>query len=227
MAGLFDLSGRVAVVTGGNGGIGLGIAEGLAQHGCAISIWGRNAEKNALAAAKIEALGGRVETRVCDVASRDETDAATQATLASLGRIDGVFANAGVSSGGRRAFIERTDEDWHNVLTINLDDRPGTPQPRGLPPTRGVRMSTGASLRVLAGDAELAEAQVGGQFGDVAGHRGGVVAGQGALGAAGAPVVDRDDGAVGVSSGTTWGQDDMVFGAPCSKNTGSPAPPIA
>ena len=121
MAGLFDLSGRVAVVTGGNGGIGLGIAEGLAQHGCAISIWGRNAEKNALAAAKVKARGGRVETRVCDVARRDETDAATQATLESLGRIDGVFANAGISSGGRRAFVERTDEDWHNVLTINLD----------------------------------------------------------------------------------------------------------
>jgi NAD(P)-dependent dehydrogenase (short-subunit alcohol dehydrogenase family) len=121
VASLFDLKGRVAVVTGGNGGIGLGIAEGLAQHGCGLSIWGRNAEKNAKAAAKIEALGARVHTEVCDVARRVDTERATQATLAALGRIDGVFANAGISSGGRRAFIERTDEDWHKVLTINLD----------------------------------------------------------------------------------------------------------
>jgi NAD(P)-dependent dehydrogenase (short-subunit alcohol dehydrogenase family) len=121
VVGLFDLSQRVAVVTGGNGGIGLGIAEGLAQHGCAISIWGRNAEKNAQAAAEIRAFGVRVHTQVCNVASREETEQATRATLSALGRIDGAFANAGISSGGGRAFIERTDEDWHKVLTVNLD----------------------------------------------------------------------------------------------------------
>ncbi|MGO9005984.1 MAG: SDR family NAD(P)-dependent oxidoreductase [Beijerinckiaceae bacterium] len=121
MAGLFDLSNRVAVVTGGNGGIGLGIAEALAQHGCAISIWGRNAEKNHLAAARIRALGARVHTLVCDVASREQTEAATHATLAAFGRIDGGFANAGIAGGGRTPFIERTDEEWRKVLTVNLD----------------------------------------------------------------------------------------------------------
>jgi NAD(P)-dependent dehydrogenase (short-subunit alcohol dehydrogenase family) len=121
VAGLFDLSNRVAVVTGGNGGIGLGIAEALAQHGCAISIWGRNAEKNAAAAEKIRALGARAHTQVCDVASRDETEAATRATLAALGRIDGGFANAGVGGGGRRSFIERTDEEWRKLMAVNLD----------------------------------------------------------------------------------------------------------
>ena len=121
MAGLFDLSNRVAVVTGGNGGIGFGIAEALAQHGCAISIWGRNAEKNALAAAKLRSLGARVHTQICDVANREETEAATDATLAAFGRIDGGFANAGIAGGGRTAFIERTDEEWRRVLTVNLD----------------------------------------------------------------------------------------------------------
>jgi NAD(P)-dependent dehydrogenase (short-subunit alcohol dehydrogenase family) len=121
VAGLFDLSNRVAVVTGGNSGIGLGIAEALAQHGCAISIWARNAEKNAAAAAKIRSHGARVHTQICDVASREETEAATRATLAAFGRIDGGFANAGIAGGGRTPFIERTDEDWRRVLTVNLD----------------------------------------------------------------------------------------------------------
>ncbi|MGP0058134.1 MAG: SDR family NAD(P)-dependent oxidoreductase [Beijerinckiaceae bacterium] len=121
MAGLFDLSNRVAVVTGGNSGIGLGIAEALAQHGCAISIWARNAEKNAAAAAKIRSHGARVHTQICDVARREETEAATRATLAAFGRIDGGFANAGIAGGGRTPFIERTDEDWRRVLTVNLD----------------------------------------------------------------------------------------------------------
>jgi NAD(P)-dependent dehydrogenase (short-subunit alcohol dehydrogenase family) len=121
MANLFDLSTRVAVITGGNGGIGLGFAEALAAHGCAVSIWGRNAQKNATAAAQIKERGGRVHTLTCDVSNRAETEAATQATLTEFGRIDGVFANAGIAGGGRRSFIERTDEDWHKILAGNLD----------------------------------------------------------------------------------------------------------
>ena len=59
---LFDLTGRVAVITGGNGGIGLGIAQALAAAGCNVSIWGRNAEKNRLAAASMAAGPGKVDT---------------------------------------------------------------------------------------------------------------------------------------------------------------------
>ena len=65
---IFDLSGRVAVITGGNGGIGLGIAQALASSGCNVSIWGRNAEKNKAAAATMAAVPGKVDTRICDVA---------------------------------------------------------------------------------------------------------------------------------------------------------------
>ncbi len=121
MANLFDLNGRVAVVTGGNGGIGLGIAEGLAAHGCAVSIWGRNTEKNAAAAVRLGEFGGKVQTLVCDVASRDETVRATEATLSEFGRIDGCFANAGIGGGGRTAFADRTEEDWRRMFSINLD----------------------------------------------------------------------------------------------------------
>jgi NAD(P)-dependent dehydrogenase (short-subunit alcohol dehydrogenase family) len=121
MANLFDLTGRVAVVTGGNGGIGLAIAEGLAAHGCSIAIWGRNAEKNAAAGKTIAALGVPVHIEHCDVGNRDETERATAATLASFGRIDGIFANAGISSGSGRPFIERSEEEWHKVLSVNLD----------------------------------------------------------------------------------------------------------
>lgn len=121
MTNLFDLSGRVAVVTGGNGGIGLGIAEALAEHGCAVSIWGRNAEKNAAAEARIRKLGGRVQSISCDVSDRKQADRATTETLSEFGRIDGCFANAGIGGGGRTPFVERTDEDWRQMFSVNLD----------------------------------------------------------------------------------------------------------
>jgi NAD(P)-dependent dehydrogenase (short-subunit alcohol dehydrogenase family) len=121
MKNLFDLSGRVAVVTGGNGGIGLGYAEGLAAHGCAVSIWGRNAEKNAAAAERLKALGGKVQTLVVDVADAAQAKTATEAVLKEFGRIDGCFANAGIGGGGRTAFIDRTEAEWRRLFSINLD----------------------------------------------------------------------------------------------------------
>jgi NAD(P)-dependent dehydrogenase (short-subunit alcohol dehydrogenase family) len=125
----FDLSNRVAVVTGGNGGIGLAIAEALVRHGCAISIWGRNAEKNAAAAASLSAPGAPVHTQVCDVSRREDAARAAQATLQTFGRIDGCFANAGVGGGGRNAFIDRTDEDWRHMFAVNVDGVFHTLQP--------------------------------------------------------------------------------------------------
>lgn len=118
---LFDLSGRVAVVTGGNGGIGLGMARALAQAGCTVSIWGRNAEKNQAALASLTGSRGAVEARICDVTDRSSVDAAMQATLAAFGRVDGCFANAGIGGGGRQAFIERTEQQWREMFSTNLD----------------------------------------------------------------------------------------------------------
>jgi NAD(P)-dependent dehydrogenase (short-subunit alcohol dehydrogenase family) len=118
---IFDLSGRVAVITGGNGGIGLGIAQALAAAGCTVSIWGRNAEKNKAAAATMAGFAGKVDTRVCDVSDAASVNAAMAATLDRFSRVDGCFANAGIGGGGRHAFIDRTEEEWRRMFATNLD----------------------------------------------------------------------------------------------------------
>lgn len=118
---LFDLSGRVAVITGGNGGIGLGIAQALAEAGCNVSIWGRNADKNKAAAASMAKAKGEVDSQICDVTSAASVQAAMDATLARFGRVDGCFANAGISGGGRKPFIERTEAQWREMFATNLD----------------------------------------------------------------------------------------------------------
>ena len=121
LMGIFDLTGRVAVITGGNGGIGLGIAQALAAAGCDVSIWGRNAEKNRNAAATMAGSPGKIDTRICDVSDSASVNAAMKATLDAFGRVDGCFANAVIGGGGRRAFIDRTEEEWRKMFATNLD----------------------------------------------------------------------------------------------------------
>ena len=118
---IFDLNGRAAVITGGNGGIGLGIAQALATAGCNVSIWGRNADKNKAAAATMSGAPGKVDIRVCDVTDVASVKKAMAATLDTFGRVDGCFANAGIGGGGRHAFIDRTEEQWRTMFATNLD----------------------------------------------------------------------------------------------------------
>ena len=118
---MFDLSGRVAVITGGNGGIGLGIAQALALSGCNVAIWGRNADKNRAAAASMARGPGEDDTRVCDVTAPLSVADAMKATLDVFGRVDGCFAYAGIGGGGRKPFIERTEAEWRNMFATNLD----------------------------------------------------------------------------------------------------------
>ena len=121
MAGLFDLRGRVAVVTGGNGGIGLGMARGLAEAGCTVSLWGRDEAKTAAAAADLAGSGAAVDAQICDVADARAVGRAFGAVTARFGRVDGVFANAGISGGGRTSFLERGAEEWRQTFAVNLD----------------------------------------------------------------------------------------------------------
>ena len=115
---LFDLSGHVAVVTGGNGGIGLGMARGLARAGARVALWGRDAEKNRRAAEQLERAGSEVAAFVADVSREEDVVAQTRATLERFGRIDSCFANAGF--GVSRRFLEMSLEDWNAVLAVNL-----------------------------------------------------------------------------------------------------------
>ena len=116
----FDLTGKVALVTGGNGGIGLGFCEAMAQAGADICIWGTNAEKNAAAAERLAPAGRKVLTQQVDVSDSAAVDAAFAETQAQFGRVDGVFANAGVT-GRKRSFFEIDDAEWQRVMQVNLD----------------------------------------------------------------------------------------------------------
>jgi NAD(P)-dependent dehydrogenase (short-subunit alcohol dehydrogenase family) len=117
----FDLSGKVALVTGGNSGIGLGMARGMAQAGADIAIWGTNAQKNAAAKAELESTGRRVLALACEVGNEAAVEAAMAETLRVLGRVDGCFANAGVSGRGTSSFLALSAQEWRRVLAVNLD----------------------------------------------------------------------------------------------------------
>jgi len=117
----FDLTGKVALVTGGNSGIGLGMAEALARAGAAVCIWGTSEAKNAAAAERLGKHGRPVLALRCDVSDEAAVDAAFAETLARLGRVDACFANAGVSGRGQRSFMEMTAAEWRRVTGVNLD----------------------------------------------------------------------------------------------------------
>ncbi len=117
----FDLSGKVALITGGNGGIGLGMAKSLARAGADVCIWGTNPKKTEAAEAELQAIGGKARGLLCDVSDETAVDKMFAETLESFGRVDACFANAGVGSGRGSAFSEMTTEEWRRVLDVNLD----------------------------------------------------------------------------------------------------------
>lgn len=117
--GLFDLSGKVTLVTGGNSGLGLGFARGIAKQGGDVVLWGRSEEKNAAAVEELQALGVRASARAVDVSSQDEVVAGFEALMAEHGRIDTVIANAGMPP-NTRSILTTSKEDYLTLLETNM-----------------------------------------------------------------------------------------------------------
>ena len=117
---MIDLSGKVFIVTGGNGGIGLGMAEGIAMAGGSVVIWGRKEDKNAAAVDKLTALGVEARAHVCDVADEEQVIETMKRSAEHFGRIDGLFANAGRGGTGT-PFIDLPLDEWRAVMSVNLD----------------------------------------------------------------------------------------------------------
>ena len=115
----FDLTGRAVVVTGGNGGIGLGMARALLQAGARVAIWGTNPDKTERARAELAVLGS-IHAQVCDVGDEQAVDAAFAESVARLGHVDACFANAGVSSFST-PIGAMTHDEFRRVMRVNLD----------------------------------------------------------------------------------------------------------
>ena len=113
----FNLAGKVALVTGGNRGIGLGFAEALVAAGAAVAIWGSNENNNAEAVKK---LGGKTKAWTVNVADEKHVSSAMDDVVRHFGRLDAVFANAGIG-GGAKSFRDFPTDTYRRVLSVNLD----------------------------------------------------------------------------------------------------------
>lgn len=114
----FNLEGRVAIVTGGNGGIGLGMAEGMASAGATVVLAGRNADKGAAAVSKLEALGATASFTVLDVTDEAACHALIDDTVTTYGRLDVLINNAGTNI--RKEPEDYTLAEWRHILDTNL-----------------------------------------------------------------------------------------------------------
>lgn len=116
---MFDLTGKVAIVTGGYWGIGRGIADGLAESGANIVICARHFDRCQQACSEIEKLGVKTLPVKCDVSNREDVENMIRATVQQFGKIDILVNNAGIT-GAAKAIVDLSDEEWHETLAINL-----------------------------------------------------------------------------------------------------------
>jgi NAD(P)-dependent dehydrogenase (short-subunit alcohol dehydrogenase family) len=115
---LFDLTGKVGLVTGGNQGLGLGFATGMVKCGADVVIWGRRSDRNEEAAAELRAHGVRVLTQQVDVSDEQQVVTAMAEAVQEMGRVDCVVANAGLNS-HPDSFHEMTAEMYHDLLAVS------------------------------------------------------------------------------------------------------------
>lgn len=119
----FDLTGRGVLVTGGNSGIGLGMASALLMAGASVAIWGSNDEKTRRAREQLSdecSDPSRVHAFACDIADEPAVESAFAATVSRLGRVDACFANAGVSSKGT-PLLDMTLDEFRRVQRVNVE----------------------------------------------------------------------------------------------------------
>ena len=114
----FDLKGCVAIVTGGNGGIGLGMARGLAQAGASLMIAGRNESKNTRALKELREFGVEAAAKVGDVTQVEDCKGLIRSTVDRFGRVDILVNNAGMNI--RRAPQDYSLDEWRQILDTNL-----------------------------------------------------------------------------------------------------------
>ena len=117
---LFDLNGNVAVVTGGNGGIGRSLALGFARAGGSVAIVGRNEEKNQRVLKELQAIGRPAMALRVDLTHRDQLEPAMERIESTLGPVNTLVNNAGIVSlsGG---ILEESEEDWDGVIETQLN----------------------------------------------------------------------------------------------------------
>jgi 2-deoxy-D-gluconate 3-dehydrogenase len=114
----FDLTGKAALITGGNGGIGLGMAQGLAQAGATIAIAGRDEKKNSTALAQLKDLGAKALALKVELKDEKSCRAMVEQAAERLGRLDILINNAGINI--RKAPQDYTLDEWHQVMDTNL-----------------------------------------------------------------------------------------------------------
>lgn len=117
---LFDLSGQVAVLTGGNAGIGLAMADALAAAGSDVCVWGRHGERNAAAEKQLRDHGVRARALTVDVTDGEAITDAMHQVVDEFGRVDSFFANAGTDS-GFVPFADQNIDDFRALMAINVD----------------------------------------------------------------------------------------------------------
>ena len=120
MKGAFDLSGKNAIITGGNGGIGLGIGKAMAECGVNIAIFCRNMEKAENALSELSVYGGKYQAFSCDVTDPESVNLAVEAACKEFGNIDILVNNSGVAGGGKLLDLDRSLTEWRQTVETDL-----------------------------------------------------------------------------------------------------------